>query len=148
MENCFCAPTCGITFDREVFISTNGFESESKYAFDFDYLFRLNETHNVFILRNKLGIYRMTDSATNKPEVQFDFYIFWLRLIEESQNKYVIKNKKHIEVLLFEIWDNPTRKLILSSGYEIPKVSKFTHKIYRLKRLMYKYTHNLDICFV
>lgn len=148
MENCFGAPTCGIVFKRDLFMKTNGFESDSVFSFDFDYLTRLNETGSIYLYAKKLGIYRMTDSASNKPDVQYDFFKYWVSLIETNQAKSVIKNKQFMLRLMYDIWDDNTKRLIDSSGFVPPVVSKTKYILFRIKRVLYKYFHNLDITSV
>lgn len=67
-------PTCGITFNKKRLRDNVKFDEN--YPYVFDYLFFMNLDRNLkFALYDKyLSVYRTSDSASNRPEVQFDFF--------------------------------------------------------------------------
>lgn len=145
LENCFTAPTCGTLFNRELFLNTNGFDSEFDYAFDFDYFLRFNEKYKVYYYRKKLGKYITTESASNKLEVQLDFWNCWMSVLHKYGSVFSKKNMELAIYYLFCFWNENTQKEILLNGYNIKKFSKLKYFMIFIRRLVYKYIHNLDI---
>ena len=91
-------PTCGMLFDREMLLDTVGFNPEYPYVFDMVFMYEYAKLNKVFLLDKFLSVYRMSDSASNKPEVQEDFYRGDCYLLEcEKSNPFVIKYSNEIK---------------------------------------------------
>ncbi|WP_455720746.1 glycosyltransferase family 2 protein [Agathobacter sp.] len=85
--NCYGGgPTCGMLFKRESLLKTEGFSREYPYAFDFVFFMDFSDNYNVVLYNKYLSIYRMTDSASNRPDVQKDFYRSDMCLFEKTCN--------------------------------------------------------------
>ena len=91
-------PTCGMLFDRSKLLATVGFNPEYPYVFDMVFMYEYAKLNKVFLLDKFLSVYRMSDSASNKPEVQEDFYRGDCYLLEcEKSNPFVIKYSNEIK---------------------------------------------------
>lgn len=97
--NCFGGgPTCGIVFRREAMLATCGFDERFPYAFDYVFFVGFSEQFNTVLYNKYLAIYRMSDSASNRPDVQVDFYRSDMYLLD-----YMVKREKYIRFFRNEI---------------------------------------------
>lgn len=78
-------PTCGIVFKKESLMDSMGFDFEYPYAFDSVFFRQFSEKHNVCLYNKYLSVYRMVDSASNNPKVQYDFFRSSMLLLEQSK---------------------------------------------------------------
>lgn len=145
-ENCYNAPSCGTTFLKNAFLKYGGFNSSnSEYSFDFDFFLKFNIDNDIIILNEYLGIYRMVDSASNKSKVQYSFWKFCSSLVNDYDNKFLIKYRNEILFYIYNIWNSETKQMILSDIIDVPQKNNFKYLCFRIKRVLYKYNHNLDI---
>ena len=97
--NCFAGgPTCGMLFRKNSLMNTKGFPENYPYAFDFVFFIDFSSQYTVALYDEFLSIYRMAESATNRAEVQADFYQADLYLLERAKkcNGFVKKYEKEI----------------------------------------------------
>lgn len=138
--NCFAGgPTCGMLFRRNALIETEGFPEDYPYAFDFVFFIDFSVRHTVVLYDEFLSIYRMTESASNRTEVQMDFYRSDLYLLEKSKKLNSFVRKYENEILHFS-WANKTetaRKLITQS-FEAGCLRYLKFRLIRLVALMRK----------
>lgn len=141
--NCYGGgPTCGMLFNRNSLLSTNGFSIEYPYAFDFVFFMDFSDQYNVVLYNKYLSIYRMTDSASNKPEVQKDFFESDMRLLEKTigVNKFVSTFRDEIIRFSFENKSIEAQQIIKPSPY---KSGMLKYSVFRLIRFVYLMRSNL-----
>ena len=113
--NCFGGgPTCGMLFKRESLLKTEGFSKEYPYAFDFVFFMDFSNEYNVVLYNKYLAVYRMTDSASNRPAVQNDFFRSDMRLLERTENTNAFVSFFKDEIIRFSIENksSDTQKII------------------------------------
>lgn len=135
--NCFGGgPTCGILFKAKT-IKSKEFSNEFLYSFDYHFFINYSQTNAVYLLDDYLSVYRMTNSASNNPLVQLDFFKCDIYLVDLAYNysKFVRKYKN--EIILFSILNKSKacQELIKKEGFMIQKKS-FKYYIFRIIRFI------------
>ncbi len=140
----FLQPTCGTLFKKKSFVDFGGFDQDWKYSFDFAFYLEFVKEHHVFLVRKNLGVYRMTVSATNNPSVQYDFHKIFeaMRHSHIATSSFIKKYDSEIRYLNYFCWCEETRKMIFESE-GVPNYNKFKYLIFRARRILYYYSHNL-----
>lgn len=142
--NCYSGgPTCGMLFKRESLLNTDGFSKEYPYAFDFVFFMDFSEKYNVVLYNKYLAVYRMTDSASNRPEVQKDFYRSDIHLIEKTINntEFVAYFKDEIARFSYENKSLESRAIIEPVPYVKNDVKYAVFRIIRFYNLMRSNTY-------
>ena len=137
--NCFGGgPTCGITFKRESLLKTNGFNTNFPYAFDFVFFIDFSKMFKVLLLNVDISVYRMEDSASNRPEVQKDFFNGDMYLLESTIEKCKFVRKFKNEIMEFSIKNKSkeTQQLISHKEEHIFLPKYYLFRIVRFIRLM------------
>lgn len=154
-------PTCGIVFNREALLASGGFNYEYPFGFDYVFFIDFSEKYNVCLYNKYLSVYRMTQSASNRSEVQYDFFRASKYLLNKSYGKVTFVNKYYNEMLLFILYSRPVsiQKFIMEREEHVPEKNKLKYgcfKIirfikllrsgqYRLKKIPKKVLISLDI---
>lgn len=141
--NCFAGgPTCGIMFNRESLMKTEGFPEDYPYAFDFVFFIDFSENYNVVLYDKYLSVYRMTGSASNKANVQLDFYKSDLYLLDKAKQniKFAKKYEKEIRKFSIENKSAETQELI---GVKADGANKLKYYCFRIERLIKLMRSNL-----
>ncbi len=131
--NCFYAPTCGTVFKRQSLMSSEGFPEKYPYAFDFVFFIKFSSNHNVVLYDKYLSVYRLTVSASNRPEVQADFYCGEMFLLESAiKNNNLFAQKYQNEIKRFsKCHKSKEAQKIISEKIE---VKNFKYLIFMIKR--------------
>lgn len=137
--NCFGGgPTCGVLFRRDSLLNTNGFSREFPYAFDFVFFMEFSDKHNVVLFDQYLSVYRMTDSASNKSEVQYDFFRSDMLLLEKTMeiNRFVSFFKN--EIIRFSIHNKSleAQRIMKKPSYTTNQIKYCAFRIIRFINLM------------
>lgn len=137
--NCYGGgPTCGMLFKRSSLLNTKGFSCEYPYAFDFVFFMDFSDKYNVVLYNRYLSIYRMTDSASNKPEVQKDFFESDMRLLEKTVeiNRFVSTFKN--EIIRFSLQNKSieAQKIIKPMPYKRGIIKYVVFRVIRFVNLM------------
>lgn len=137
--NCFSGgPTCGIVFKRESLLSTNGFDYNYPYSFDYVFFIEFSDRFNVVLYNEYLSVYRMTDSASNRPEVQYDFFHSSIYLLNKSLGKIKFVDKYYNEMVLFlfDIRPKQVQKIILENNFKIPTKNRYRYVFFKIIRFI------------
>lgn len=136
--NCFGGgPTCGILFRKHSLMESGGFSFEYPFAFDYVFFLQFSSKYTTCLFNKYLSIYRTTDSATNRPEVQVDFFKSDMFLLDLLYNRYRFVTKYRNEIINFSVYNKSeqAKKLILKE-YEIPKINRLKYTLFRFKRII------------
>lgn len=147
-QNCYCAPSCGVIFDRNILEKSGLFFPEGTYSWDFISFYNLNKKTNIYILPRPLSVYRMTSGLSMKSETKKDFFIAYEELKKQySDNLFVKKFFNEISYLNYLILDKKAEEMVDLKKYTIIKKydSKIKYSYFMIKRLMYLSTHHLDV---
>lgn len=142
--NCFGGgPTCGMLFQRDSLLGTNGFPSEYPFAFDFVFFLDFSDRYNVVLYDKYLSVYRMNDSASNRPEVQKDFFRSDMYLLEKSHrtNRFVRYFKDEIIRFSIQNKSEQAQELIENASYTKNNLKYIIFRILRFIRLMRSNTY-------
>lgn len=146
--NCFSGgPTCGIIFNREKLLKSNGFSHNYPFSFDYVFFIEFSSKNNVLLYNKYLSIYRMNNSASNRPEVQLDFYKGDLYLLDKvkKQNKFVKFFEK--EIIRFSIKNKSieTQEMIKDHYSDSCFISynKIKYIIFRIARIIFLFRYDL-----
>ena len=131
-------PTCGIVFNREALLASGGFNYEYPFGFDYVFFIDFSEKYNVCLYNKYLSVYRMTQSASNRSEVQYDFFRASKYLLNKSYGKVTFVNKYYNEMLLFILYSRPIsmQKFIMDKEECIPQKNKFRYNYFRIIRFI------------
>lgn len=133
--NCFAGgPTCGMLFDKELLMSSDGFNPDYPYSFDYIFLLNYSENNKVLLYNKYLAVYRMSESASNKPQVQYDFFrgeIFLINKMKKLSVKHIDENI--LIKFAFNTKSKEARKLI-AKDYEIKSCSQFKYCLFKIIR--------------
>lgn len=143
--NCFGGgPTCGILFKREALLNSSGFNEEYPFAFDFVFFIDFSEKHKVVLYDKYLSIYRMSASASNRPDVQADFYKSDIYLLNYTLDKvwFVKCFRTEIERFSYENKSMETQKL-LGEKARLSWIKKSKYVFYRIVRFVILMRSNL-----
>lgn len=136
--NCYGGgPTCGILFRRDSLMNTNGFSFEYPYAFDFVFFLNFSEKYNVFLYNKYLSVYRMIESCSNRPDVQYDFFRSDMFLLDKMANNQFVKKYRN-EIIRFSIKNKSkeAQKLIGKVDCSSKITSYITFRVVRFVNLM------------
>lgn len=137
--NCYNGgPTCGMLFKRESLLSTEGFSKEYPYAFDFVFFIDFSDKYNVVLYNKYLAVYRMTDSASNRPDVQKDFYESYIYLLEKALNASMFATffKNEIVRFSYENQSLEAQKIIEAIPYTKNNFKYLVFRVLRFCKLM------------
>lgn len=150
-QNCYCAPTCGVIFNKDIF-SKHGFFSGSEFAWDYTTFLDLNRNEDIYILHKPLSVYRMTSGASLRAEVQYDFFLInesLAKRVDENSKagKYIKKYIKEMKYLNYSILSEEAKAYVREKSNDCvdEKPSNFKFLIFMMKRLMYYSSHHLDV---
>lgn len=118
-------PTCGMVFKKNSLLGFGGFNSFYPYGFDYDFFMRFSENFNVCLFNKYLSVYMTSDSASNKPDVQYDFFRARYDFLLENYKKYNISEelKNTIAYSTYIGYPASTQKLI-DKTYSVDTVSQ------------------------
>ena len=145
--NCFGGPTCGTLFKKQSLMNSHGFPEEYKYVFDFVFFIKFSVEHTVMLYDKYLSVYRMTESASNRPEVQADFYKGEMLLLEEAlkqNNLFVHKYQDEIKYFSKSNKSKEAQELII----EKVKIKRIKYMLFRIRRfvaLMRKNVYKIEV---
>ena len=134
-SNCFGGgPTCGVLFNREILLKTTGFPENFPYVFDYVFFVKFSFDHKIFLLNDYTSIYRMNLGASNRPEVQYDFFVGNLAILALLRDHVKFAKKYQNEMIYDSCYCRSEEciKMILKD-FKIPKVSKLRYAIYKFK---------------
>lgn len=135
--NCFSGgPTCGILFNRSSLISTKGFDETYPFSFDFVFFIDYSKNNNVVLYNEYLSVYRMTNSASNRSEVQCDFFRSDMYLLEKSINNSDFIKFFYKEIIKFSYENKSKESQKLIKCNEFKKNIYFKYIIYRIIRFV------------
>lgn len=121
-------PTCGILFKSESLEKDILFSNTYPYAFDFDFFMRYSNEHVTALYNEYLSVYRIGANASQKPEVELDFFKFNYDYI--SNRNISDRKKSYLIYLNYDCRSEKAKKLI-DEQYSIKKVKKPILKIYK-----------------
>lgn len=107
-------PTCGMLFKRVSLIESAGFDPNFPYGFDYLFFIEFAEDNNVTLYNEYLSLYMTSESASNRPEVQFDFFRARYNALDKNYKKYGIsaKLKDIITYITYSGYPLATKKMI------------------------------------
>ena len=107
-------PTCGMVFKRVTLLESGGFDSNYPYGFDYTFFIDFAKTHTVVLYNRYLSIYMTSDSASNKPEVQYDFFRARFHALEKMSEEYGISDglKKIIHYVTYSGYPRETQGMV------------------------------------
>lgn len=146
--NCYSGgPTCGVIFKRSSLMETTGFPEKYPYVFDYVFFIDFSERYNVCLYDQYLSIYRMVDSASNRPDVQVDFYKGDMYLLEKTKeySSYVKLFEKEIIKFSIENKSKEAQKLIETKENKSSKVKYMLFRVTRFIKLMRKNTYRRNL---
>ena len=145
-RNCFGAPSCGTTFKKKSIIEAGGFPTEWKFAFDFVFFEKFCRSYKVILLKESLGLYRMTESASNKDEVQMEFFKAQKYLLERNIKLPIIKKQYYEYLHLFaKGLSKNTQKLIYECyGDEMKMWNVGKYILLRIKTEIFYFSSGID----
>lgn len=131
--NCFGGgPTCGIIFEKKALMKSGGFDISFPYVFDEVMMFNFSKNNNVYLFDKYLAIYRMTDSASNRINVQEDFIRGDRYILENTIEVSSFVKKYQNEIIRFYI-ENKSKDVANNHKYEYNK-SFIKYGLFRLVR--------------
>lgn len=132
-------PTCGIMFKKSSFMDFGGFNSNYPYIFDLVFFVDFSERYNTVLYNKTLSVYRTTDSASNRSEVQADFFRGDMYLLNRTidSSRFVKKYREEITFFCYKSKPVGAQKIIYRDRV-IPQCSKVRYIIFRVK-------HNLKL---
>lgn len=152
-QNCYGAPSCGTAYHVEKIKTCGLFFPEGTYSWDYLSHLKLNQQHEVKILNQVLSVYRMTVGASNRPEVQLDFFKVFEALKKELARTgagceaFIGKYDAEMAYLDANIMSTEAKSLAKRDGLVVlekqPSFIKYIYFMY--KRLKYFSVHHLDV---
>lgn len=142
--NCFAGgPTCGMLFKRESLLNSEGFNYDFKYAFDYVFFIDFSKNNNVVLYDKYLSVYRMNDSASNRPDVQKDFFDSDMYLLGKLKNTNEFVKKYADEIIRFS-YENKSKEaqLLISKDFPVYK-NNLKYCMFRIVRLVKLLRDNL-----
>ena len=149
MGNIYRAPTCGAVFNKEALMNDGGWAEEGYPAADWLTCLRFNQTHKVYFLRQKLGVYRLIKSLTLSVRTE-EWAAAWLCVLcrkwqDERVNKFVARHKNMIAYLVTKTFPSENAAEICSVfGITLTKPSRLNEKLFRGYKRFYAIVHNID----
>jgi glycosyltransferase involved in cell wall biosynthesis len=137
--NCYGGgPTCGVLFKKNSLLRTDGFSNNYPYSFDFVFFMDFSDSYNVVLYNKYLSIYRMTDSASNEPEVQKDFFDSDMVLLERTIHSSNFISLFRNEVIRFSFKNKSVeaQKIINTIPYASNNIKYTIFRVIRFVRLM------------
>lgn len=135
--NCFAGgPTCGMVFDKTNLMNSDGFDPSYPYVFDLIFFLKFAENNKVLLYNKFLSVYRMSESASNKPEVQYDFFRGEMFLIDSMK---ALSSKKVDENILVKFAFNTKGKEaqeLIKKDFEINRCSKLRYIYFKVTRYL------------
>lgn len=106
-------PTCGMVFKRTSLLESGGFDSNYPYGFDYTFFMGFAKNHTVVLYNRYLSIYMTSDSASNRPEVQYDFFRARFHSLEKMSEEYGISDglKKIIHYATYSGYPPKTQEM-------------------------------------
>ena len=121
-------------FDKKLLMSSEGFNPDYPYSFDFVFFLKYSVNNKVVLYNKYLAIYRMSESASNKPQVQYDFFRGEMFLIDNMKKLRVKHVNEDILVkFAFETKSNEAQKLI-QKDYKIKCCSQLLYLYFKIVR--------------
>ena len=152
--NVFMGPTCGTLFRKDQFIQYGLFSTDYPFAFDFFTFQTLAEKgYHISSTSNYVGIYRMFDSASNKPEVSLDFFVCFYdllnRAIKETKDEKLLRFLRRYRNELLHLkhsrYSHETKELIKQKyNNDFSKYSIIKYIYLSVFRALYYYRNNLN----
>ncbi|MDO4317096.1 MAG: glycosyltransferase family 2 protein [Lachnospiraceae bacterium] len=133
-------PTCGMLFRRESLLRSGGFDPSYPYGFDYVFFVNFMENYNVYLYDKFLSVYMTSNSASNRPEVQYDFFrARYDCLLEGAARCEKLQRQKDVILCgTYHRYPAAVQKLI-AEKYRIPAVPKMKYKLYFLLAQVYTY---------
>ncbi|WP_161625512.1 glycosyltransferase family 2 protein [Sporomusa ovata] len=151
-QNCYCAPTCGVVFKKDVILSRGLFFPEGTYSWDFISFFALNETEKIYLLHEPVSVYRMSTGASLRAEVQYDFYVAFEEMMGKypagsKPNRFINHYRNEIKYLNYASLNDAGKKFVAErcSGVVKECPSRFKFFLFMLKRMIHFSFNNLDV---
>lgn len=118
-------PTCGMVFNKDSLISSGGFKKEYPYGFDYAFFMDFSRKFKVALYNRYLSIYITSESASNRPEVQFDFFRARYYSLEKYAKEYGITNaqKDVLHYITYKGYPEKTKELI-DKEFSIKPISR------------------------
>lgn len=126
-------PTCGIVFRKKDIFDFGGFDESYPFAFDYVFFNEFALKYNVSLWNYYSGIYVTYSSASNKDNVQYDFFRARFDLLNKYKEKNAMLNK-YYDCIIYKTYINypiSVRKLI-DKEYKINNVRRTQYLLYRL----------------
>lgn len=137
-QNCYCAPTCGVVFKKELLYDEELWDISGTLAWDFLLFLRFNKKHKVGKIDDVLSYYRVSSGVSNKESTKIDFYNSYDLLKKEYQNHHFVKKySQEIDYL--------NSKLLLNKDTRIIKYNKIKYLLFSIKRIFYYSYNHLDV---
>lgn len=133
--NCFTGgPTCGMLFNKEKLLESEGFNPDYPYSFDYVFFIKYSASNKVILYNNFLAVYRMSDSASNRPQVQYDFFRSEMFLIETMKN--FGSNRFNNDILVRFAHDTKSKEAqnLIQKDYNIKSCSQLVYWGFRICR--------------
>ncbi len=126
-------PTCGITFDRKSLIESGGFNQEYPYGFDYVFFTEFSEHFRTYLLNEFVSVYRTENSATNRPEVQLDFFHakYDYLIMHRDSNEFISNNINTLTACYYDVFPDKVKYLI-NERYSIPNIPNWKKSCFRL----------------
>ena len=133
-------PTCGILFDHNSLLNSGGFNPLYPYGFDYMFFMDFNKDNKVFLYDDFLALYMTANSASNRPEVQYDFFRARYDFLNYNYRDYNISDyrKQTLEYLTYLGYQSETKRMI-DDEYSIKKIFKLRIYIYKIMAMLKTY---------
>ena len=151
-QNCYCAPSCGVLFDKDVIKKYNLFFPEGTLSWDFISFLHLNKNETIYIYDKVLSVYRMTVGLSLKDTTQYDFYKSFDDLLNDcKKNKicidFVSKYENEIRYLNYVSLSSSGADYVKSKEKNVVDNLSDKHKytIFMFNRIKYWSEKRLDV---
>lgn len=152
-QNCYGAPSCGTAYNIEKIKTCGLFSPDGTYSWDYLSHLKLNQQYDVKILNQVLSVYRMSVGASNRPEVQLDFFkVFEALKGEFAQTSagceaFIKKYDSEMAYIDANIMSTEAKTLAKRAGLSVleKRPSFIKYVVFMYKRIRYFANHHLDV---
>lgn len=150
--NCYCAPSCGVVFNKQAINEAGLFFPEGTLAWDFISFVELNKYKEIYIVNETLSAYRIAVGLTQKAETQYDFYKAFDDFLTYCDKncvgeEFIERYYDEIKYLNYSMLSDDGAALVEQRYKDVVKTitSKMKFYWFMYKRLRYLYAHGLDV---
>ena len=152
MQNIYNATSCGTVFNREKLLAYGGWHEENYPVADWYTSLRFNEENEVYMIRKKLGICRMSVNESLKIKLS-DWFIPTIRILlrewkDERINKLLKHDKDIVIASMMSAMTPEDREEVCRyfnfSMTDFRGYSRLSLKLHAIKKRLWSLMHNID----